>query len=169
LSRTKLIFTGGGTRGMYQIGVYKALEECNLTQDVVSISGCSIGSLNACLFLQYSADESKEIWSEFSQKELFKNVNPYSKTYYLQLAKEFITGKVDLSPLRKVLETYIDEEVIRKAGKELVISAYNMTDLNLEYLSLDHIAVGKLIDVILASSRLPLFKDVYIRKNYPCD
>ena len=47
--KIKLVLTGGGTRGIYQIGVLKALAEHGILDQVTSVSGCSIGSLNMAL------------------------------------------------------------------------------------------------------------------------
>ena len=45
-----LVLAGGGTKGAYQVGVWKALKELNI--NVKGIVGASIGSLNGALFLQ---------------------------------------------------------------------------------------------------------------------
>ena len=45
-----LVLAGGGTKGAYQVGVWKALKELNI--NIKGIVGASIGSLNGALFLQ---------------------------------------------------------------------------------------------------------------------
>ena len=45
-----LAFGGGGGKGSYQIGVWKALIKHGLDKHVEVISGTSIGSLNLTLF-----------------------------------------------------------------------------------------------------------------------
>ena len=45
-----LVLSGGGTRGAFQIGVWKALKELQI--NVKAIVGTSIGALNGALFLQ---------------------------------------------------------------------------------------------------------------------
>lgn len=39
--KTALIFSGGGSRGAYEVGVWRALEELNIKCDIVT--GASIG------------------------------------------------------------------------------------------------------------------------------
>ncbi len=163
--RTKLILTGGGTRGMYQIGVAEALRQAGFLENTLSISACSIGALNACLLLQYTPLEAKEIWLEFTKKELFKNVKQNTRTYTLGLLKEFITGGIDPSPLENILHSYLDEALIRSKSVELVIALYNISDQQLEYPSLDQIPEGQLVAHILASARLPFFKDRIINQK----
>ena len=45
-----LVLAGGGTRGAYQVGVWKALGELGIK--IKGITGTSIGALNGALFLQ---------------------------------------------------------------------------------------------------------------------
>ena len=44
-----LVLAGGGVRGAYQIGVWKALKELKIKVSVVS--GVSIGAVNGALFV----------------------------------------------------------------------------------------------------------------------
>ena len=43
-----LVLAGGGAKGSYQIGVWRALQELDWTPDI--ITGASVGTLNVCLF-----------------------------------------------------------------------------------------------------------------------
>ncbi|PKN80690.1 MAG: hypothetical protein CVU48_01165 [Candidatus Cloacimonetes bacterium HGW-Cloacimonetes-1] len=45
-----LVLSGGGAKGAYQLGVWKALEENGLAKHVVAVSGSSVGALNAIMF-----------------------------------------------------------------------------------------------------------------------
>ena len=45
-----LCLGGGGGKGAYQLGVYRALAEYGLMDKVTAISGTSIGAINALLF-----------------------------------------------------------------------------------------------------------------------
>ena len=45
-----LVFSGGGTKGSYQVGALKALKEMHIK--IGAVSGASIGSINAALFMK---------------------------------------------------------------------------------------------------------------------
>lgn len=45
-----LVLAGGGAKGAYQVGVWKAMTELGISKDVVVMSGTSVGGLNAALF-----------------------------------------------------------------------------------------------------------------------
>ena len=45
-----LVLSGGGSKGSYQIGVYKALKKMHIKIDI--ITGTSIGAINGALFTE---------------------------------------------------------------------------------------------------------------------
>jgi len=161
--RIKLVLSGGGTRGVYQIGALKALEESGFLHGVVSTSGCSIGSINTALIHQYSLEECRDLWMDISAREVFKGINQYASNYFFKIAQEsFFSDGLDINPFIRIFEELIDEDKVRDSGDELVFSLYNITKRRQEYASLEDIAPGRLIDYLIASSRLPFFKPLYI-------
>lgn len=65
-----LVLSGGGAKGAYQIGVFKALEEYNLKKYITGISGTSVGALNTALFVCSNAARAEEIWKNVKQSDL---------------------------------------------------------------------------------------------------
>lgn len=60
--RIGLVLDGGGGKGAYQIGVWKALRELGWDRNVTAIAGTSVGGLNAALFVQGSYENAEDIW-----------------------------------------------------------------------------------------------------------
>ena len=50
MKKLGIAFAGGGARGAYQIGAWKALKEAGIDQQISVYSGASVGSLNAAMF-----------------------------------------------------------------------------------------------------------------------
>ncbi len=67
-----LVFSGGGAKGAYEIGVWKALIELGLADRITGISGTSVGALNALLFGQGDYEIAEKTWDKFEQKDLTK-------------------------------------------------------------------------------------------------
>lgn len=65
-----LIFSGGGGRGAYQIGVWEALSEMGYTKRITAVSGTSVGALNAALYSSVSSEKAAEIWCSIRQSDL---------------------------------------------------------------------------------------------------
>ena len=60
-----LVLSGGAAKGAYEVGVWQALIESDLANDVSSISGTSVGAINAALFASVK-DTTKciRLWEE---------------------------------------------------------------------------------------------------------
>jgi len=67
-----LVLAGGGGKGAYQIGVWKALAEYEVVQNISAVSGTSVGALNAALFLQGDIDIAEKIWLNLSYDRMLK-------------------------------------------------------------------------------------------------
>lgn len=110
--RVGLVLGGGGARGLYHIGVIKALEEYNIPIDY--ISGTSMGAIVASLYASgYSADEMAAIvrsrvieeWlsGEIPQKYHFyyneRQGNPAMLSVYAEIKRDTMARKssVDLT------------------------------------------------------------------------
>jgi len=168
--RIKLVLTGGGTRGVYQIGAIKAIQETPLWDNVVSISGCSIGSINAAAISQYSESECFELWTEIKKREIFQGIDQNALNYYYKLAKaSLLEDGVNINPFIAFFDEYLDESIIRQSKRELIFTTYNVSKLRQEYHDFKSIEEGKLVDYVMASSRLPFFKPVFINDDKYAD
>ena len=57
-----LVLSGGGAKGAYEVGCWKAFEEYGVAENVKAMSGTSVGSLNAALFACNSASIAEYLW-----------------------------------------------------------------------------------------------------------
>ncbi|MCQ2592054.1 MAG: patatin-like phospholipase family protein [Treponema sp.] len=60
--RFGLVLSGGGAKGAYEVGVWKALEEYGITKDIDVISGTSVGALNGALFACTDVEKAEKLW-----------------------------------------------------------------------------------------------------------
>ena len=72
-----IVLSGGGSKGAYQIGVWKALRKLKLKYDVVT--GTSVGALNAALMVQNNYYKALYFWRKLSfsdviDEEIDKNI-----------------------------------------------------------------------------------------------
>ena len=98
-----LVLAGGGTKGAYQVGVWKALKELNI--NVKGIVGASIGSLNGALFLQ---DDFKMV------EDMYENI----KLGKAEVLKKIIDG--EKSNKTKILQKIGDKVFNNKIQRERV-------------------------------------------------
>lgn len=167
MARYGLVLAGGGAKGAYQIGAWKALREMGITFD--AIAGVSIGSINGALIAAGDYDRALEMWQSVS---LDKGVkinstlpdpdNLFSKKNWGALFREVIkNGGIDASPLNEYIRIYIDEKKIRESNIHLGIITVQMGQKvsGLE-LFIEDIPEGELVDYLLASSSIPLVTNI---------
>ncbi|MEG2538339.1 MAG: patatin-like phospholipase family protein [Clostridium sp.] len=159
-----LVLGGGGAKGSYELGVYKALVEMNI--NVTSIYGTSIGALNGAMFVQGSIDRAEKLWNEIKASDV---MNIESKIEELLLkggvssTLEFMmhvisSGGIDITPLKNLLEEIIDEDKIRNSLIDYGIVTFSLDNFKPQKLHKSEIENGRLIDYLIASSALPAFK-----------
>ena len=65
-----LVLAGGGAKGAYQVGVWRALCETGLSTRVTGFSGVSIGAINTPLFLSGGWRRAYELWLRMSDPDI---------------------------------------------------------------------------------------------------
>lgn len=158
-----LVLVGGGTRGAYQVGVWKALQELGIK--ITAIAGTSIGALNGAMFLQddffttvkmYENIKIKDIMSVDgvdSQKDIFDLSN------ILNLATNYTKQKgIDNTPLRKMIEHYIDIDKVYNSEIDFGLVAYSVKNKTPLQKFKNEIPKEQMVDYLLASSCFPIFK-----------
>ena len=63
-----LVLSGGGAKGAYEVGVIKALEEIGFKPEIVT--GTSIGSVNAALYIKGEYRLLNKFWKNLKIKDL---------------------------------------------------------------------------------------------------
>ncbi|PBI27244.1 patatin-like phospholipase family protein [Clostridioides difficile] len=165
-----LVLEGGGTKGAYQIGAYKALRELGI--EFQGVTGTSIGALNGAYIVQNDIEVMEDIWLNYDYThfmnidretyERFKNVDFTTKN--LNAVFELINKArknegIDISPLRQLMETTLNEDIIRKSKKDFgLVTVWWDKKINPYPLYIEDIPKGRLIDYLIASSSLPIFQ-----------
>jgi NTE family protein len=160
-----LVFAGGGAKGSYEIGVWKALMELKIP--IIAVAGTSVGALNGAMVVQGDFEAAKSIWTDISvqdvmdvQKDILdKESSASSFMDRINMIKEtIIGGGLDVTPLSNLLHSVIDEEKIRKSPIDLGLVTFSLTDFKPVRLFKDDIPEGQLIDYLMASACFPAFK-----------
>ena len=66
-----LVLSGSGIKGLYQIGVFKALKKLHLKIDI--ITGNLIGAINGALFVEKKLLLQQIMWQDIIKKKLLKD------------------------------------------------------------------------------------------------
>lgn len=164
-----LSLEGGGAKGSYQFGAWKAFRELGVEFD--GITGTSIGALNGALMVQEDYEKAHEIWHEIAPEKVLnvdsKLYNMIMETgiksdqiqFILEQAQRFVKDAgLDIGPLVKMIREGTKEDRIRQSNKDFGFVTVSLTDLKPLELFKEEVPKGKMADYLLASSYLPIFK-----------
>ena len=162
-----IVLDGGGARGAYQIGAWKALKEAGIK--INAVAGTSVGALNGALICMGDVENAVKIWSEMTfsrvmdvddtwMSRLFDGEVPLQEAL-TEVWKVLNEGGVDITPLRNLIHDVIDEKKIRSSGIEFCILTFSISEMEEKDLSLEEIPEGLLEDFLLASAYLLGFKN----------
>jgi len=164
-----LVLEGGGAKGAFQIGAYKALKELGIKID--GVTGTSIGALNGALIAQGDEEKAYEIWSQVNPSKLFQlNEKEYKKllkldisisdiAYFFGKMKDIVKNKgLDVSLIKSLLHELVDETKMRNSKMEYGLVTFSLTNMKPYELFLSEIPPGKVIEYLMASASFPVFK-----------
>lgn len=164
-----LVLEGGGAKGAYHIGAYKAILEEGI--EIGGVAGTSVGALNGAMLVQGDYEKAYEMWYNISYSKVINICDEeierlkegrFSKEELILLAekiKGFLSERgLDITPLKNLLTESIDEDKIRNSGKDFGIVTVSLSDLKPLEIYIEDIPQGKLIEYLMASAYLPVFK-----------
>lgn len=156
-----LILAGGGAKGAYQIGAWKAMRELGVP--IEAIAGVSIGAINGALIAQGDYERTVELWNSVEVKdginlnvELKAPDNLFSFSNLPQIFYEVIrNGGVDVTPARDLIARYVDEDKVRASGIPVGLVTFQLSSLKPVELFIEDMQEGLLIDYLMLSARFP--------------
>jgi NTE family protein len=168
-----LALGGGGTRGAYQVGVWRAIRELDV--DIVAITGTSIGAINAALMVQGNHQLLEDIYNEIEMNQIMavsKPPNPEKDLFNIANLTTFINDYfkqkgINNAPLREMLLKYLDLDIIYDSNIEYGLTTFDIDEMIPVDLFKDDIKKDEMIEYIMASACLPIFKPEIIgNKKY---
>ena len=108
-----LVLAGGGARGSYQIGVWRALDELGWTAGAVT--GTSVGCLNGAMYALGQYETARDMWLTIHSGDVMELPDPAAGPRALGEAVRQIVaeGGLDISPLEGIVARVLDEEALR--------------------------------------------------------
>ena len=167
-----LVLSGGGSKGSYQIGVWKALRDMNIKFDIVT--GTSAGALNAALITQRSYKTAVNTWKKINLDILFGEDRVESKDtieLYKMYGKKFLKdGGMDTSKIEKIIKDALVPSKFYKSQTNLGLVTYNLTTKKPIQLTKKDIPQDLLDDYLMASATcFPAFQKKEIKGEHFID
>lgn len=177
---TGVVLGGGGARGSYQVGAWKALQEVGVSYDLVS--GTSVGALNGAFMVQGNLEDAETMWSDIATKKILnlslddsenktrENLIDGVKVLTLSALKE---NGVDSTPLYHMIEQMIDKKKMYNPNRRPIDFSFVTTQapkMEETIVSLNDVPEEELSKWLLASSSFyPAMKACDINGRYYID
>lgn len=170
MSEYGLVLCGGGGRGAYQVGVWKALIKSGAAEWIKGFSGASVGALNAALFATSSAEEAEKIWESISQsviadpmdaiEKVVGSAIKYARSEDKSITRERISGVLNSGLFsREGLIDLIEENEINlrlsRVGIPCFACCTSMETGGAEYFDMRAYSPETITKILTASSAIP--------------
>ncbi|MBU3954491.1 MAG: patatin-like phospholipase family protein [Proteobacteria bacterium] len=144
-----LIFAGGGSRGAFQIGVWKYLKERNWMPDI--ICGTSVGAINAVgIASGLDTQTLIRLWTTHNRRKMYQlNLVPFLSCF---LSGRALKPLLDTRMLQQVVSDHLDFNRLKNSRTKVVISAVNVHTARSCFFDNSQIGLAH----VLASSALPI-------------
>ncbi|WP_409227969.1 patatin-like phospholipase family protein [Gudongella sp. SC589] len=164
-----IVLEGGGAKGSYQAGAYKAISENGL--GISAVAGTSIGALNGAMIVQGEFETCINLWNDIRYSDIIRDndqeinrlLHARPDRHTVKVVADKLRGVIwnkgfDISPFKEMIAKHVNEEAIRSSSIEFGISTYNLTDRTSMELFKEDIPEGEMKDYLLASAYMPFFK-----------
>lgn len=155
-----LVFGGGGSKGAYELGVWRALEELGISFDIVT--GTSIGAMIGAMYVQKQYERCLELWEKLSVDDIIANgVNldmdiellMSQKGRYKTLLKSYVKNKgADITPFVNKLQDYFDAERFFSSNIDYACMCVNVTKKQPQPIFRKDMSKDTALDYIIASA-----------------
>ena len=147
-----LVLAGGGARGSYQVGVWRALMELNWHPQI--ITGTSVGSLNGAMFVLDLYETARDMWLTIRSRDVMELPEEDADLSALhQFLRSVVkAGGMDVTPLEGIVERVLDEKALRAASTRFGLVTVEQRGLKPRELMLDEIPEGRVKDYLMASA-----------------
>lgn len=156
-----LVFAGGGAKGAYQMGAWKALRKLKMDFDIVT--GTSIGALNGALYVQDSYYRGMRLWLTTDFYKLFgsdlEEMRDLKKAIKLYSNNVINKSGIDTENFEKFVKRWINIDRFYKSKVEYGLVTYNLSDRKPHFATKKKTKKEKMCDYIIASaSCFPAFE-----------
>ncbi|MEZ7892122.1 MAG: patatin-like phospholipase family protein [Candidatus Wallbacteria bacterium] len=188
MSKIGLVLSGGGGKGSYQVGAWKAIKESNIL--INAVAGTSVGALNGALYQMGNIESALKIWENIAAKNVLSfNIESMSENLLLTLTKmgiqSNVIGKIISYTIPKFmrtrgvfsqrgLNTMMDEALnfleLSNNQRPFFTAVHNKNANCVEYLKINGKSEPEIKNTLLASCALPfIFDDIEINKQIYTD
>ncbi len=166
-----VVLSGGGAKGGYEIGVWKALRRLDIDYDIVT--GTSVGALIGELMVQKDYDKALKLWYYMDYNKVMDieinerfNTKKGKEEIVKKYAKGAIHGGREAVGLRKIVDDLYDDEKFFSSNVDYGLVTVYFPSFKPKYVVKSKLKKDEVKDYLMASSAcFPAFKMYKIGKS----
>ena len=163
---------GGGAKGGYEIGVWKALEEMGVKYNAVA--GTSVGALNGAMMAMRDLPRAISAWKDISlekvidfeksEEENLKKIVSGDielgdiQQVFSQVLDVIRSGGLDVAPLRAWVREVVDSRKVKESDVRLFVETVSLTERKGLDICVSDLEEDEICDMLLASAYHPTFR-----------
>lgn len=163
-----LVLAGGGSKGSYEVGFVRALNELGIDYQIVT--GTSIGALNGCLLAQNDIQAMEDLWNTMDINSVF--AGDFNKDFsidldsvlnqshlYISFFKSYVKEKgADITPLKKIIRNLLNEDKLLKSPIDFGLCTVHFPSLKPLFITKEEMEKEHIFDYLISSaSCFPVF------------
>lgn len=168
-----LVLAGGGGKGAYQIGVWKAARELGIDKKITAVSGASVGALNAALFANGNYTDAEKIWLDLTPEKILtpketvfeafgdaihtalKGIES-PETLVSAVIKRAGEGVWSRHGLEEIISEYVDLKAVSRSEMEVFASCTSVSSMETKFFKLNGRPADEIEKILIASSAIPI-------------
>lgn len=170
-----LVFSGGGAKGAYLLGVWQAIRELGLEKDIEGVAGVSIGALMGYMFAVKEYELSCHLWETSKYIERSIQTKPQGIIHKV-IGKNNVNALENLKSnnylsskkIDNLLNQMVDINKLKTSKCKCYVTCHNIHTKGPESFLLNRYSEEEVKQILKASSAIPLlFKKVKLNnKSY---
>ena len=160
-----LVLCGGGSKGSYLVGAYKAIKELEINIDIVT--GTSIGALNGCLIAQKDDERLFELWDRITMKDVLAQEIPQqydietifkNKDKIESFLRSYVKEKgADIEPFKSLIKDYFNNDRLQNSNIDFGCIATIYPTLKPVYINKEMLDENGEAYLLASASCFPIF------------
>lgn len=175
MEKLGLVLSGGGSKGAYEIGVYKALKRLHIKPKIVT--GTSIGAISGIFIAQNDLRGALKYWRKLNFSTMYKEEDfpkiedqNIAKVYKQYIKAFFNDGGLDTSKMKDMFDVYFKPRKFFKSDIDYGLVTYNLSKRMPVLVTKKDLTKENTKDYVLASaSCYPAFKPYIINDELYID
>lgn len=180
--RIGIVLSGGGAKGAYQVGMFRALEDLGLAANITAMSGCSIGAYAAVIYAIRGNAAYRDFLYDFPAMleegnclpgeiaEASKQAVAAGKVSKKQFLEERQYWKYEALGLHRYIDSLVANGTLEHTGIRVNVCAYSLERERPVYFDLNKLSDREKSSAIIGSGSLQyLFRPSEVRGEHFLD